>query len=143
MKTQKMMNCLWFDGNAEDAANFYTSIFKNSSVGKKAWYTEVGYEDHGMEAGKLMSIVFTLNEMNFMALNGGPQFKFNEAISFVVYCNTQEEIDYYWEKLNEGGDPSAQQCGWLKDKFGISWQITPEVLDNMIADTDKEKANRQ
>lgn len=142
MKTQKMMNCLWFDGNGEEAANFYTSIFKNSSLGRKAYYTEEGREIHGQEPGSLLTIEFTLNDMHFMALNGGPQFTFNEAISFVVHCNTQEEIDHYWEKLNEGGDPSAQQCGWLKDKFGVSWQITPEILDDMIADPDKTKANR-
>jgi predicted 3-demethylubiquinone-9 3-methyltransferase (glyoxalase superfamily) len=142
MGSQKMTNCLWFDGKAEEAANFYTSIFKDSSIGRKGYYTEEGQEIHGNEPGSLMTIEFRLNNMHFLGLNGGPQFKFNEAISIMVYCDTQDEIDYYWERLNEGGDPSAQQCGWLKDKFGVSWQITPPQLDDMLLDENKEKANR-
>lgn len=134
--------CLWFDGNAEEAANFYVSIFKNSRIGKIARYGEAGYEIHGRKAGTVMTIEFEINGQPYTALNGGPHFKFNEAVSFQVFCDTQEEIDYYWEKLSEGGNPKAQQCGWLKDKFGMSWQIVPSMLDEMMSSPDAGVSDR-
>lgn len=134
--------CLWFDGNAEEAAIFYVSIFKNSGIGKIARYGEAGYEIHGRKAGTVMTIEFEINGQPYTALNGGPHFKFNEAISFQIFCDTQEEIDYYWEKLSEGGDPNAQQCGWLKDKFGMSWQIVPSMLDEMMSSSDAGVSDR-
>lgn len=134
--------CLWFDGNAEEAAIFYVSIFKNSGIGKIARYGEAGYEIHGRIAGTVMTIEFEINGQPYTALNGGPHFKFNEAISFQIFCDTQEEIDYYWEKLSEGGDPNAQQCGWLKDKFGMSWQIVPSMLDEMMSSSDAGVSDR-
>lgn len=134
--------CLWFDGNAEEAAIFYVSIFKNSGIGKIARYGEAGYEIHGRIAGTVMTIEFEINGQPYTALNGGPHFKFNEAVSFQVFCDTQEEIDYYWEKLSEGGNPNAQQCGWLKDKFGMSWQIVPSMLDEMMSSSDAGVSDR-
>lgn len=134
--------CLWFDGNAEEVAHFYVSIFRNSRIGKIARYGEAGFEFHGKQAGTVMTVEFQVNGQTFTALNGGPHFKFNEAISFQVFCDTQEEIDYYWEKLSEGGEPDAQQCGWLKDKFGVSWQIVPTVLDEMMASQDATVSDR-
>src|SRR5574341_1281654 len=139
---QKITPCLWFDNNAEEAVNFYTSIFKNSKIGKISRYGEAGYEIHGKPAGTVMTIEFELNGQVFTALNGGPIFKFNEAISFQVNCETQEEVDYYWEKLSEDGDEKAQQCGWLKDRYGVSWQVVPRVLLEMINDPDHEKSQR-
>jgi predicted 3-demethylubiquinone-9 3-methyltransferase (glyoxalase superfamily) len=140
---QKITPCLWFDSNAEEAVNFYTSIFKNSKIGKiSRWYGEAGYEIHGRPAGTVLTIEFELDGQTFTALNGGPTFKFNEAISFQVSCEKQEEVDYYWEKLSEGGDEKAQQCGWLKDKFGLSWQIVPTALGKMLADNDTNKTDR-
>lgn len=141
-RISKISNCLWFDKNASEAVTFYTCVFKNSHIGRISHYTDEGKEIHGMAEGTVMTIEFVLEDQSFMALNGGPHFKFNEAISFMVYCDTQEEIDYYWDKLKEGGDEKAQQCGWLKDKFGVSWQITPPVLDDMMLDDDKEKVRR-
>lgn len=139
---QKITPFLWFDHQAEEAANFYTSIFKNSKMGQVVRYGKEGYEIHGREAGSVMTVEFEIEEKKFVALNGGPHFKFNEAISFVVNCETQEEVDYYWEKLSEGGDPQAQQCGWLKDKYGVSWQIEPTAVINMLSDPDPEKSER-
>jgi predicted 3-demethylubiquinone-9 3-methyltransferase (glyoxalase superfamily) len=139
---QKITPCLWFDSNAEEAVNFYTSIFKNSKIGNISRYGEAGYEIHGKPAGTVMTIEFELNGQAFTALNAGPLFKFNEAISFQVSCESQEEVDYYWEKLSEGGDKKAQQCGWLKDKYGVSWQIVPTVLGKMLQDNDAARANR-
>lgn len=139
---QKITPCLWFDSNAEEAVNFYTSIFKNSKIGNISRYGEAGYEFHGKPAGTAMTIEFELNGQTFTALNGGPMFKFNEAISFQVGCQSQEEVDYYWEKLSEGGDEKAQQCGWLKDKYGVSWQVVPTVLVEMLQDKDAEKSER-
>jgi predicted 3-demethylubiquinone-9 3-methyltransferase (glyoxalase superfamily) len=137
---QKITPCLWFDNNAEEAVNFYTSIFKNSKIGNISRYGEAGYEIHGKPAGTVMTIEFELNGHAFTALNGGPVFKFNEAISFQVGCESQEEVDYYWEKLSEEGDKKAQQCGWLKDKYGVSWQIVPTVLGKMLQDKDAKKS---
>jgi predicted 3-demethylubiquinone-9 3-methyltransferase (glyoxalase superfamily) len=139
---QKITANLWFDKQAEEAAKFYVSVFKNSKIGRISHYTEEGFEVHGMPAGTAMTVEFQLEGQNFVALNGGPHFKFSEAVSFIINCDNQEEVDYYWNKLGEGGDPKAQVCGWLKDKFGLSWQVTPTVLDDMIADPDKNKANR-
>jgi predicted 3-demethylubiquinone-9 3-methyltransferase (glyoxalase superfamily) len=134
--------CLWFDRNVEEAVNFYTSIFQNSRIGRVSHYSEAGFEHHQMPAGTVLGIEFELNGMKFSALNGGPVFKFNEAISLQVPCETQQEVDYYWEKLSAGGDPAAQQCGWLKDKFGLSWQVFPQALIEMLADEDRVKADR-
>ena len=139
---QKIVPCLWFDSQAEEAVNFYASIFKNSKIGSVARYGEAGAQASGRPKGTVMTIIFQLDGQEFMALNGGPVFKFNEAISFVVHCGTQKEVDYYWEKLSEGGDEKAQQCGWLKDKYGVSWQIVPSVLGKMMQDKDTGKAER-
>jgi predicted 3-demethylubiquinone-9 3-methyltransferase (glyoxalase superfamily) len=122
---QTITPCLWFDSQAEEAANFYVSIFKNSKITKIQRYTEVGKEHHGKPPGSVMVAAFEINGQPFTALNGGPLFKISEAVSFQVMCDNQQEVDYYWEKLSAGGDPKAQACGWLKDKFGVSWQIIP------------------
>ena len=139
---QKITPCLWFDNQAEEAANFYISIFKKSKIGNISRYGKEGYEIHGKEAGTVLTVDFEIEGQRFTGLNGGPIFKFNEAISFVVQCKTQKEVDYYWEKLSEGGDEKAQQCGWLKDKYGVSWQIVPDVLDEMLQDKDQNKSER-
>ena len=139
---QKITPFLWFDNQAEQAANYYVSIFRNSKIGQVTRYGKEGYEIHRMEEGTVMTVDFDIENQKFMALNGGPVFKFNEAISFQVLCDTQEELDYYWEKLSEGGDKNAQQCGWLKDKYGVSWQIVPKVLSKMIQDKDQVKSQR-
>ncbi len=139
---QTITPCLWFDSNAEEAVKFYTSIFKKSKIRKIARYGEEGYEIHGRPAGSVMTIEFELNGQTFTALNGGPVFKFNEAISFQVSCKSQKEVDYYWEKLSKGGDEKAQQCGWLKDKYGVSWQIVPAVLSEMLKGKDAEVSDR-
>ena len=140
--TQKITPCLWFDSQAEEAVEFYTGIFRNSRILNISRYGEAGREMHGKPAGSVMTIAFELDGQAFTALNGGPTFKFNEAISFQVDCETKEEVDYYWEKLSEGGDEKAQQCGWLKDKFGASWQIIPSILSKMMSDADPEKSGR-
>ena len=139
---QKISPCLWFDDQGEEAAKFYTSIFKDSKIGDVTRYGKEGYEIHGREEGTIMTVEFEIEGQKFLALNGGPIFKFNEAISFQVYCETQEEVDYHWEKLSEGGDEKAQQCGWLKDKYGVSWQIVPTILIKMLKDKDSEKSQR-
>ena len=131
---QQISPCLWFDGQAEEAASFYVSVFKKGKVKRVSRFPSVGQEVHGQAAGSVMTVEFELNGLPFLALNGGPQFKFNEAISLMVMCNTQEEIDYYWEKLGEGGDPKARACGWLKDRFGLSWQICPKDIDKLWRD---------
>ncbi|HEX8516053.1 MAG TPA: VOC family protein [Bacteroidia bacterium] len=140
--TQKIVSNLWFDRQAEEAARYYVSIFKNSSVDRVSYYGKEGFEIHGMPEGTVMTVNFTIEGQQFTGLNGGPHFKFNEAISFVVNCETQEELDYYWNKLSEGGDKNAQQCGWLKDKFGVSWQVVPVILDELMQDQDKDKAQK-
>jgi len=139
---QKITPCLWFDDQAEEAANFYVSVFKNSRVRQIARYGEAGAKVSGRPKGSVMTVIFELDGQEFMALNGGPIFKFTEAVSFMVNCETQEEIDRMWEKLSEGGDKKAQQCGWLKDKYGLSWQIVPTVLAEMMQDKNLEKTNR-
>lgn len=137
---QKIISNLWFDSQAEEAANYYVSIFKNSKIGKISRYGKEGFEVHHRPAGSVMTIEFTLEGQTFLALNGGPHFKFNEAISFIVNCETQAEIDYYWNKLSVGGDPNSQQCGWLKDKYGLSWQIVPTALEELMTDPAKSEA---
>ena len=139
---QKITPCLWFDDQAEEAAKFYTSIFPNSKIGNISRYGEAGQDVHGKTAGTVMTVAFELDGQAFTALNGGPIFKFNEAISLQVDCETQEEVDYYWEKLSAGGDEKAQQCGWLKDKYGVSWQIVPRVLVEILGDADESKSQR-
>jgi predicted 3-demethylubiquinone-9 3-methyltransferase (glyoxalase superfamily) len=137
-KMQKITSCLWFDNQAEEAANFYTSVFKNSRIGKVSHFGEEGFEVHKRPAGSVMTVQFFLENQEFTALNGGPAFKFNEAISLIVNCETQQEIDYYWEKLGEGGDINAQQCGWLKDRFGLSWQVVPTFLSEAFSSRTSE-----
>jgi predicted 3-demethylubiquinone-9 3-methyltransferase (glyoxalase superfamily) len=139
---QPIAPCLWFAKEAEEAARFYTGIFKNSKIGAISRYGEAGREVHGQAPGTVMTVQFELNGQPFTALNGGPVFKFNEAVSFQIMCRTQDEIDHYWNKLSEGGDKNAQQCGWVKDKYGLSWQVVPTVLAEMMSDPDKEKAGR-
>ena len=139
---QKITSCLWFDNQAEDAARFYTSIFKNSRIGRISRYGKEGKEIHKQPEGTAMTVEFELEGQTFTGLNGGPVFKFNEAVSFQVHCETQEEIDYYWEKLSAGGDKNAQQCGWLKDRFGLSWQVVPRILGELMTDPDPEKSQR-
>ncbi|HET9040990.1 MAG TPA: VOC family protein [Gemmatimonadales bacterium] len=139
---QPIAPCLWFDSQAEEAARYYIGIFKESKLGKISRYTEAGREVHGRPAGSVMTVEFELNGQPFTALNGGPLFKFNEAVSFQIMCETQEEVDHYWNRLTEGGDKQAQQCGWLKDKYGVSWQVVPTVLAELMSDPDKEKAGR-
>jgi predicted 3-demethylubiquinone-9 3-methyltransferase (glyoxalase superfamily) len=131
---------LWFDDQAEEAARFYIAIFKNARIVSMTRYGEAGHEIHGRPAGTVMTVAFDLNGQAFTALNGGPLFRFNEAISFQVSCETQEEVDYYWEKLSAGGDERAQQCGWLKDKYGVSWQVVPTALLEMVKDADPAKS---
>ena len=138
----KIAPCLWFDDEAEPAAAFYTGIFPNSGIGTVLRYSEVGQEFHGKPAGSVMTVAFELDGLAFTALNGGPLFRFNEAVSLQVYCETQQEIDHYWEKLSAGGDENAQQCGWLKDRYGLSWQIVPLVLLDMLQDPAPEKSQR-
>jgi predicted 3-demethylubiquinone-9 3-methyltransferase (glyoxalase superfamily) len=128
----KITPCLWFDSQAEEAAIFYTSVFKNSKIEKINRYGKEGFEIHGQKEGTVLTVAFQINGQSFTALNGGPVFKFNESVSFQVFCRNQEEIDYYWSKLTEGGEEG--QCGWLKDKFGLSWQIIPEILPQLLSD---------
>jgi predicted 3-demethylubiquinone-9 3-methyltransferase (glyoxalase superfamily) len=139
---QRITPCLWFDDQAEEAAKFYTGIFKNSRITNISRYGEAGHEIHGKAAGTVLTVAFELDGQAFTALNGGPQFKFTEAVSFQVNCDTQEEVDYYWNKLSAGGDEQAQQCGWLKDKYGASWQVVPAVLIDLLNDPDPEKSQR-
>jgi len=139
---QKITPCLWFDDQAEEAATFYTSIFKNSKLGKISRYGEAGKEIHRKKPGTALTVVFELDGQQYTALNGGPQFKFTEAISFQIDCQTQEEVDYFWDKLSAGGDPKSQQCGWLKDKFGVSWQVVPSIVSEMISHPDAAKSQR-
>jgi len=140
--TQKISPNLWFNTQAEDAVNFYIDIFRNSRIIRTAYYGREGFETHGMPAGTVLTIEFELEGQNFLAMNGGSAFTFCEAISFVVHCDSQDEIDYYWGRLTRDGDEKAQQCGWLKDKFGVSWQIIPNALDDMMVSDDKEKRGR-
>jgi predicted 3-demethylubiquinone-9 3-methyltransferase (glyoxalase superfamily) len=137
---QKITPFLWFEDKAEEAVSFYTSIFNNSKVTIITRYEEEGAEASGRPQGTVMTMAFQLDGQDFVALNGGPYFKFTEAISFVVNCESQDEVDYYWEKLSGGGDEKAQQCGWLKDKYGVSWQIVPTMLGELLSDPDPDKS---
>lgn len=134
MKIKRITPCIWFDNQAEEAAKFYTSIFKNSKIGTITHYDKASAEVSGRPEGSVLTVSFTLDGQDFVGLNGGPIFKLTEAVSFIINCETQDEVDYYWEKLTAGGE--EVQCGWLKDKFGLSWQVTPEILNKLIADKD-------
>jgi predicted 3-demethylubiquinone-9 3-methyltransferase (glyoxalase superfamily) len=136
MADEGFTTCLWFDGQAEEAAHHYVSIFKNSRIRGVVRYTEAGPGP----AGAVMVVDFEINGQKFVGLNGGPQFTFNESISFQIHCDDQEEVDYYWSRLTEGGEEGP--CGWLKDKYGVSWQVVPKVLLEMVTDSDQEKAKR-
>jgi predicted 3-demethylubiquinone-9 3-methyltransferase (glyoxalase superfamily) len=142
LKTQRITPCLWFADEAEEAARFYTGIFKNSRITTVTRYSAAGHEVHGRPAGSVMTVAFELDGQKFTALNGGPVFKFNEAVSFEVNCETQDEIDYYWDKLSAGGDPNAQQCGWLKDRYGLSWQVVPADMERLFQDENSPGAQR-
>jgi predicted 3-demethylubiquinone-9 3-methyltransferase (glyoxalase superfamily) len=142
LSNAKLATCLWFDGQAEEAARFYTDIFKDSRITNVVRYGKAGQEIHGQSEGAVMVVEFQIEGQTFTALNGGPLFKFTEAISFQVRCASQEEADYYWDKLSNGGDEAAQQCGWLKDKFGVSWQVFPEEMLELVSDPTSEKSQR-
>jgi predicted 3-demethylubiquinone-9 3-methyltransferase (glyoxalase superfamily) len=139
---QKITPCLWFDTEAEEAARFYASIFPDAAIERVARYGKEGFDVHGKPADSVLTVTFRLLGLEFVALNGGPHFKFSEAVSFIVYCEDQAEIDRYWAALGEGGDPKAQQCGWLKDRFGLSWQIVPRELPAMMSDPDSTRSER-
>lgn len=141
-KLQRIVPCLWFDGQAEQAAEQYISIFDDSRIVRVARYGEAGREQHGQEPGSVMVVEFELEGQRFTGLNGGPQFPFTEAISLQVMCETQAEVDYYWEKLGEGGDPKARQCGWLKDRWGLCWQVVPIVVTDLLSEPSSEKSQR-
>ena len=137
---QRITPFLWFNNDAEDAVKFYVSVFKNSRIGQTTHYTKESSEAAGQPEGTVMTIAFELDGQPFTAINGGPHFKFTEAVSFVINCESQDEIDYYWNKLSEGGDPKSQVCGWLKDRFGLSWQVTPAELSKLMSDPAKTAA---
>jgi predicted 3-demethylubiquinone-9 3-methyltransferase (glyoxalase superfamily) len=137
----KITPCLWFDTQAEEAARFYCSVFKNSKIGKISRFPDAGQDVHGKPAGSVMTVEFELDGQPFVALNGGPQFKFDEAVSFQVFCETQSDIDYYWDRLTAGGGAEGP-CGWLKDRFGLSWQVVPARIPEMMADADTERSAR-
>ena len=139
---QKIVPNLWFNTQAEEAARYYASIFPNSGIGRITHYGKAGNDIHGMAEGMVMTVEFTLNGQDFLALNGGPVFAFNEAVSFIINCQTQEEADYFWDHLSQGGDPNAQVCGWLKDKYGVSWQVIPVEFSEMMYDSDPERSER-
>ena len=139
---QRISPCLWFDSHGEEAANFYVGIFPNSRIVKMIRYGKEGFEVHGRPAGSVLTVDFELDGQRFTALNGGPMFKFTEAVSLQVHCETQQEVDYYWDKLTAGGDPAAQQCGWLKDRFGLSWQVVPEVVIEMLSNPGSPNSQR-
>jgi len=137
---QKIVPCIWMEKDAEKAAAFYVSVFKNSRILGTSYYPKAAEAVSGQKEGSVMTVRFTLEGQEFLVLNGGPVFKLNEAVSFTVYCDTQEEIDYYWDKLSFVKE--AEQCGWLKDKFGLSWQVVPAILESMMTDKDPEKVER-
>jgi predicted 3-demethylubiquinone-9 3-methyltransferase (glyoxalase superfamily) len=139
---QTISPCLWFDSQAEEAAKFYVSVFKKGKIVAITRYPAVGQEIHGRAPGSVLTVEFVINGLPFTALNGGPIFKFNEAVSMQVLCKTQKEIDYYWDKLGEGGDPKARQCGWLKDRFGLSWQVAPTGMAQMLKDPNSKNTQR-
>ena len=139
---QKIIPFLWFNDNAEEAINLYTSVFKDSKVKSMARYDKASAKASGRPEGSVMTASFELMGQEFVALNGGPHFKFTEAVSFVINCETQEEIDHYWNSLTEGADAKAQQCGWLKDKFGLSWQVVPTILSKLLSGKEGNKSQR-
>jgi predicted 3-demethylubiquinone-9 3-methyltransferase (glyoxalase superfamily) len=139
---QKITPNLWFDDQAEQAALFYASVFPDSEITRISRYGEAGFEIHHRPAGSVMTVDFRIAGVRFTALNGGPVFTFNEAVSFVVDCADQDEVDQYWDRLGEGGDPAAQQCGWLKDRYGVSWQIVPAILGELMSGPDPEASQR-
>jgi predicted 3-demethylubiquinone-9 3-methyltransferase (glyoxalase superfamily) len=140
--TPKISPCLWFDDRAEEVAEFYVGIFESSRIVSILRYGKAGFEVHQRPAGSVMTVDFDLDGQRFTALNGGPHFQFNEAISFQIFCDSQEEIDYYWEALTAGGDPTAQQCGWLKDRYGVSWQVVPKGMEEMLGDPESAAGQR-
>ena len=140
--TQRIAPCLWFDHQAEEAAAFYVSVFRNSRIISITRYGKAGYETHKRPAGSVMTVAFELEGQPFTALNGGPLFKFNEAVSLQIYCDNQEQLDQYWDKLSKGGDPKTQQCGWLKDKYGLSWRVVPKMLPDLFKDHESQTAQR-
>jgi predicted 3-demethylubiquinone-9 3-methyltransferase (glyoxalase superfamily) len=137
-QSRQIIPCLWFDNQAEEAVNFYTSVFENSKIESISYYGKEGFEIHGRKEGTVLTVGFQINGQSFTALNGGLVFKFNEAVSSQVFCDTQEQIDHYWSRLTDGGEEG--QCGWLKDRFGLSWQIVPTLLPGLL--TDPVKAGR-
>lgn len=139
---QRIAPFLWFDNQAEEAAEYYVSTFKNSRIRDISRYGEEGQEIHGRPPGSVMTVSFDLDGQPFTALNGGPLFQFSEAISFQINCETQDEVDHYWDKLSAGGDEKAQQCGWLKDKFGVSWQVVPTIMSELFKDSKSEGSQR-
>ena len=141
-KTQRIAPCLWFDNQAEEAAKFYTGIFRNSRINTITRYGTAGFETHHRPAGSVMTVEFELDGQKFTALNGGPEFNFNEAVSLQIFCDSQAEIDYYWDKLGAGGDPKAQVCGWLKDRYGLSWQVVPTGMEKFYEDETSPGAQR-
>ncbi len=141
-KIQKITPFLWFNNQAEEAVKFYTSVFKNSRINRIIRYDEESSKSARMPKGAVMTVEFQIEGQDFVALNGGPVFNFSEAVSFVVNCDSQEEVDYYWGKLTEAGDENAQQCGWLKDKYGLSWQVVPRVMIELLNDPDPVKTGR-
>ena len=138
----RIIPCLWFDQQAEEAASYYVGIFPNSRISSVSRYGEAGREIHGMAPGTVLTVAFELDGQAFTALNGGPLFTFNEAVSFQVQCDTQEQIDFYWDRLGAQGDPAAQQCGWLKDRYGMSWQIVPRQLETLLTSPDRARVDR-
>jgi predicted 3-demethylubiquinone-9 3-methyltransferase (glyoxalase superfamily) len=142
IKRLKLTPCLWFDHQAEAAAQFYCGIFPDSRIVSITRYPDAGIEIHGQTAGSVMTVAFELEGQPFVGLNGGPVFRFNEAVSFQIACADQAEVDHYWQRLGEGGDPAAQQCGWLKDRYGLSWQVVPQVLPELLQQPDAARAQR-
>jgi predicted 3-demethylubiquinone-9 3-methyltransferase (glyoxalase superfamily) len=142
MTAPRIQPCLWFDGEAEEAARWYTEIFPNSRIRRITRFGEAGRDVHGRPAGSVMTVDFELDGQPFVGLNGGPAFTFNEAISFQVICDTQEEVDRYWDLLRAGGDPDAEQCGWLKDRYGVSWQVVPRELPELLGEPGSPPSER-
>jgi predicted 3-demethylubiquinone-9 3-methyltransferase (glyoxalase superfamily) len=138
LATQRIMPCLWFDTEAEDAANFYCSVFKNSRITEISRYGKEGFEQHGKVPGSVIVVAFEIEGQKFVALNGGPQFKLSEAVSFQIHCESQKEVDYFWDKLTDGGEEGP--CGWLKDKYGVSWQVIPAALPELLGNPDPERS---
>ena len=141
-KMQRITPFFWFNDQAEEAVGFYTSIFPNSSIGRTSRYTAESARVSGQKEGAIMTVAFKLDGQDFVALNGGPHFKFTEALSLVINCDSQDEVDHYWERLTAGGDPKAQQCGWLKDRYGVSWQVVPTALPELLSGPGAARSRR-